>query len=88
MKSPQRPPLKPTNTALMDPSYLAKKEKERRKLIRLQQVRLRSAEAARTVRQRVRREQHRQVRLRSFSLIVSFPNPMVLQKSINIFLHN
>ena len=46
----------------MDPNYVAKKEKERRKLIRLQQVRLRSAEAARTVRQRVQREQHRQAR--------------------------
>ena len=40
---------------------LAKKEKERRRLVRIQQVRLRSAEAARTLRQRVKREQHRQV---------------------------
>ena len=44
-----------------DPAYLAKKEKERRRLVRIQQVRLRSAEAARTLRQRVKREQHRQV---------------------------
>ena len=63
MKSPQRPPLKPRNMALMDPAYIAKREKERRRLIRIQQVRLRSAEAARTLRQRVEREQHRQVQL-------------------------
>ena len=47
--------------AFADPEYISKKEKERRRLMRIQQVRLRSAEAARTLRQRVKREQHRQV---------------------------
>ena len=61
MKSPNRQPRKSRNMALADPAYLAKKEKERRRLVRIQQVRLRSAEAARTLRQRVKREQHRQV---------------------------
>ena len=64
MRSPSRPPLKSRNghdLLLQDPAYVARKEKERRRLIRLQQVRLRSAEAARAVRQRVRREQIRQV---------------------------
>ena len=59
-----RSPLKVRNgrdLLLQDPAYVNRKERERRKLIRLQQVRLRSAEAARAVRQRVRREQIRQV---------------------------
>ena len=64
MKSPSRAPLQAKNgrnMLLQDANYLAQKEKERRRLIRLQQVRLRSAEAARAVRQRVKREQIRQV---------------------------
>ena len=61
MKSPKRQPLKPRNMTLGDPIYAAKKEQERRRLLRIQQVRLRSAEAARMLRQRVRREQHRQL---------------------------
>lgn len=55
---------------LKDPNYVARKEKERRRLLRLQQVRLRSAEAARTVRQRVRREQLRQVRRSILSFLL------------------
>jgi hypothetical protein len=64
MKSPRRPALAQRNgrdMLLCDQAYLVQKEKERRRLLRLQQVRLISAENARVVRQRVRREQLRQV---------------------------
>ena len=64
MRSPRRTPLISRNgrdMILQDPAYVLKKENERRRLIRLQQVRFKSAEAARSVRQRVRREQIRQV---------------------------
>ena len=64
MRSPRRSPLIPRNgrdMMLQDPAYVLKKENERRRLIRIQQVRMKSAEAARSVRQRVRREQVRQV---------------------------
>ena len=65
MKSPRRLALRPRNRQedmlLKDPDYLAKKETERRRQLRYVQVRQRSMEAARTVRQRVKREQLRQV---------------------------
>ena len=64
MRSPRRSPLISRNgrdMMLQDPAYVLKKENERRRLIRIQQVRMKSAEAARSVRQRVRREQIRQV---------------------------
>ena len=64
MRSPKRSPLTSRNgrdMMLQDPAYVLKKENERRRLIRIQQVRMKSAEAARSVRQRVRREQVRQV---------------------------
>ena len=64
MRSPRRSPLISRNgrdMMLQDPAYVLKKENERRRLIRIQQVRMKSAEAARSVRQRVRREQVRQV---------------------------
>lgn len=62
MKSPARKGVGAKKRLTMDSAYENKKEKERRRLLRLQQVRLGAAEAAKTVRQRVKREQMRQIR--------------------------
>ena len=74
MKSPSRPPLRVRNhrnMILPDPAYLAKKETERRRQLLYVQVRQKSMEAARTVRQRVKREQLRQVHVLKIICLLS-----------------
>ena len=75
MKSPNRPPLRPRNNRdmlLHDPSYAVKKEKDRRRQIRIQQAREKANEAAKVVRQRTEREKLRLVSFIELSVPLLF----------------